>query len=182
MKECPHCGEVLPLESFSRDARGAQGRARLCRSCRSAYRRGPAGDGERKRDNEKRRQQYANDPTYRQTVKDRNRRGRFGVTSEWIERQLEVQGGGCAICGTKDPVGRGWHIDHDHSCCPGVKTCGRCVRGVLCMNCNFAIGHMKDDPALFEAAIRYLQMFAGMSGSGQPVLQGGVSRYTPARG
>lgn len=28
------------------------------------------------------------------------------------------------------------HMDHDHSCCPGAYSCGRCLRGVLCGGCN----------------------------------------------
>lgn len=45
----------------------------------------------------------------------------------------------CALCDR--PVRRGGDIDHDHQCCNrnGVN-CGRCVRGILCRQCNFGIG------------------------------------------
>jgi hypothetical protein len=26
--------------------------------------------------------------------------------------------------------------DHDHECCPGRRSCGHCVRGVVCATCN----------------------------------------------
>lgn len=36
--------------------------------------------------------------------------------------------GGCEVCGTLENL----NIDHDHRCCPGEVTCGKCIRGVLC--------------------------------------------------
>ena len=58
---------------------------------------------------------------------------------------------GCAICGTTEWMGRHQrpHIDHDHET-------GE-VRGVLCHNCNLAIGHLKDDPELVARALAYLR-------------------------
>lgn len=32
-------------------------------------------------------------------------------------------------------------IDHDHRCCPGDVSCGKCVRGIVCSRCNTGIGH-----------------------------------------
>jgi hypothetical protein len=64
----------------------------------------------------------------------------------------------CGICETTDPGKRDFHIDHDHSCCPGgmAQKCGQCVRGLLCASCNHGLGNFRDDPALLEAAVRYL--------------------------
>lgn len=36
-------------------------------------------------------------------------------------------------------------IDHNHNCCPGDKSCGTCVRGLLCRGCNTAEGHLSGD-------------------------------------
>ena len=71
----------------------------------------------------------------------------YGLTLEQVD---EMASRGCAICGTTEWMGRhdGPHIDHDHST-------GE-VRGVLCHNCNLALGHFHDDPDLLQAAIDYL--------------------------
>lgn len=51
----------------------------------------------------------------------------------------------CAVCGaTDDLVG-----DHDHET-------GR-ARGILCRNCNLAIGNMRDNPERLRAAAAYLE-------------------------
>lgn len=86
---------------------------------------------------------------------------RYGLTQEAFDALLAQQGGGCAICGSTDPKARHgkWQIDHDHACCPNrdQRTCGKCVRGLLCGPCNTGLGHFEDDPARLEAAARYLR-------------------------
>ena len=48
-------------------------------------------------------------------------------------------------------------VDHDHGCCPGGLSCGKCIRGILCRKCNVAIGYLNDDPTLARAAADYLK-------------------------
>ena len=57
---------------------------------------------------------------------------------------VEAQGGTCAVCDGKPE-----HVDHDHET-------GK-VRGVLCFNCNQALGNVRDDPAVLQGLIRYLR-------------------------
>lgn len=80
----------------------------------------------------------------------------FGINRDKYNEMLLSQGGGCAICSGPNRGGRMLAIDHDHACCPGEKTCGKCVRGLLCDSCNHAIGKFKDDPDLLIRAARYL--------------------------
>jgi hypothetical protein len=70
-------------------------------------------------------------------------------------------GGRCDICRRVEVAGRTnlsgrLFIDHDHDCCPGKFSCGRCVRGLLCSNCNFILGHAGDDKRVLRRAIAYL--------------------------
>lgn len=80
----------------------------------------------------------------------------YRVTPERLQGMLESQGG-CAICHTPSPRGdRRWHIDHDHSCCPGKTSCGKCVRGVLCGTCNSGLGMFRDSLEILRSAQHYL--------------------------
>ena len=89
-------------------------------------------------------------------ISERRYVSHYGLKKSEIQAILDRQDG-CAICHVKEVTGdKNWHIDHDHTCCPGVKTCGKCVRGVLCGFCNRALGQFKDSPEILLNAIKYL--------------------------
>ena len=91
---------------------------------------------------------------------DYHLRTRFHITVEDYLTILDAQGGGCAICGATyfgDKRLKRFHVDHDHSCCPEAgRSCGKCVRGLLCHGCNTALGNFGDDRDRLEKAIQYL--------------------------
>jgi hypothetical protein len=89
-------------------------------------------------------------------VRDGQLKVKFGISLEEWEARFDAQGRRCAICGTDEPGGRGWATDHDHSCCPGGKSCGACLRDILCQGCNKGIGHLQEDPAILAASLEYL--------------------------
>jgi hypothetical protein len=75
---------------------------------------------------------------------------KFGITVEQRDAMLAGQGGVCKGCGSSTPNWKGdWHVDHCH------KT-GQ-IRGILCHNCNTALGRVKDDPDILQALIKYLE-------------------------
>lgn len=115
--------------------------------------------------NAAKREKYAQDPEvqkyYRDSAKqwqadnpDKRKAQRikkYNLTFDDFNALLESQNGGCAICRYSDrsepkffPV-----VDHCH-------TTGA-VRGLLCANCNHAIGKFKDNPALLRDAAQYLE-------------------------
>lgn len=74
---------------------------------------------------------------------------RYGLTRESFNELVAFQEGRCAICKvafTNTPI-----IDHDHE--------KRIVRGLLCRDCNFALGYFEDNARLLQNAIDYLERF-----------------------
>jgi hypothetical protein len=101
-----------------------------------------------------------------------NLKARFGLSLEDYDRMLAGQHGKCAVCATTEPGGRYntfFLVDHDRTCCPGNKSCGKCVRSLLCFKCNVGLGAFDDDPDRLMAAVAYLL-------SRQDVLQIGRDR------
>lgn len=88
----------------------------------------------------------------------RDVRKRYGISAVRYADLVESQAGACAICGEVNGNRNGYAlaVDHDHSCCPGERSCGNCVRGLLCANCNIGVGYFKNDVARLAAAMRYL--------------------------
>lgn len=92
-------------------------------------------------------------------VLSRNRARRlslYSLTQSELDELLTLQRGRCAVCTTDEPGAKGWHIDHDHACCPGIGSCGQCVRGLLCHDCNLLLGHAKDSIEVLDQAKKYL--------------------------
>jgi hypothetical protein len=91
---------------------------------------------------------------------------RFNITVEWYEEQFNKQKGLCAIC--KNPeieVDRKYGtprvlcVDHDHKCCKGDSSCGKCVRGLLCGACNKALTRVEAIDGWAAKACAYLSKF-----------------------
>lgn len=79
----------------------------------------------------------------------------YGLEPGEYEELLAWQGGTCAIpgCRARGVVKR-LAIDHDHSCCPGPVSCGKCVRGLVCGPHNYELlGKYAND---LQAGLDYL--------------------------
>lgn len=94
---------------------------------------------------------------YDQKYGKSHNRKRYNVTPTIFKAMLNAQKACCAIC--KRPLTRGktTHIDHDHQCCDGPKSCGNCIRDLLCSQCNNGLGQFKDDPDTLRAAADYIE-------------------------
>lgn len=90
----------------------------------------------------------------------------YNMREEDYAELLRSQGGVCAVCRRSEPSGRRLSVDHDHACCPtAARSCGRCIRGLLCSSCNTAAGSMDDDPDRIRALASYLDDHAARSTS-----------------
>jgi hypothetical protein len=73
----------------------------------------------------------------------------------------EAQKGICALCGDPMlPEGRELKsvvVDHDRSCCPGKRSCGKCVRGLIHWGCNMVLGYAQDDARILRCAADYVE-------------------------
>lgn len=84
------------------------------------------------------------------------------VTPElWSEMMLN-QKGLCKLCNTRFDLEHGWNgmypvVDHDHSCCPNEKSCGKCIRGLIHRKCNTALGMFNDNIDNLRLAVIYLE-------------------------
>jgi hypothetical protein len=84
----------------------------------------------------------------------------YGITIEEWDAMFTEQGGLCAIChrpetATLHGVVKRLAVDHDHI--TGT------VRGLLCQNCNRAIGLLGHDPARLRQAAEYLAITIGQA-------------------
>ena len=84
----------------------------------------------------------------------------YGITVADYEEMYRKQEGKCLICQEHQPLDgkrRRMAVDHDHSYPKGVK---ESVRGLLCSQCNMAIGLLNDNPSVVTRAAAYLQSYA----------------------
>lgn len=86
-------------------------------------------------------------------VKNRKLIWTYGLTLDKYSDLSVAQNNACGICLEPDRV---LCVDHDHACCPKERTCGKCVRGLLCQMCNKALGLLES-----KKAINVAELFPG---------------------
>ena len=85
----------------------------------------------------------------------------YSLTPEKYDAMLEAQGGHCVTCDSAEKL----VIDHDHACCPGGKSCGKCVRAILCHGCNTALGLAGEDPSRLRSLADYAERVTQVTGT-----------------
>jgi Recombination endonuclease VII len=144
IRTCSKCGTTKELDdkNFCPSKRYAGGLTRICRDCGNTYRAKWA-TMDRAEDIE----------VYhaRELARDMKK---YSTTVEWYRDMLIKQLGLCAICGHLSHhhgTLQRLQVDHDHRCCDlHTKSCGKCLRGLLCADCNVNLSYLE----LFLADLR----------------------------
>jgi hypothetical protein len=138
LKTCSICKIEQPVDDFYNCKSRSSGKQSRCKSCNI----------------EETRRWRKNNPGSQREV---DLRHKYKMDQKAYDRMLTAQNGVCAICGRINDNGKALSVDHDHSCCPGKRSCGNCIRQLLCGNCNNGLGRFKDDPMLLKKATEYLE-------------------------
>lgn len=164
-KICKKCSEIKATSLFNKDSSRFDGISRICKECDRAkvleWQIKNRDKHNKKSNRWKRgivfnRSEDFGSSTYSSFLK-KNTAKRFNITIDKIENMLISQSGRCDICenqlsGKKDPC-----IDHDRSCCKSTKSCGKCVRSMLCSHCNKMLGFARDNEKILLSAVKYLK-------------------------
>jgi hypothetical protein len=163
-KKCTKCKEFKNLNEFTKNKRTKDGLSWLCKKCRSVSRKAYY-IKYKPRLNEisaqwrKNNQQYLK--YYNQTHNQgRQRKSRYGIDFNAFQKMLDKQNGECDICHKKFGPTRKAQVDHNHKCCSSpCKSCGKCVRSLLCRACNQGLGKFDENIDTLESAIAYVRKY-----------------------
>lgn len=143
LRKCRKCSaEKAPIDFY-------QSRSTQCKKCVDEYNRQYKRD-HREAHNAWQRKRYRRRD---EKLREAHLRRSYGIGIEEYGVMFEAQNGVCAICRQPEREGKDGPrllaVDHCHAT-------GK-VRGLLCFNCNAALGNLGDDAALLRAALTYLE-------------------------
>lgn len=139
-KQCRKCLEIKDRSQFYRKSKNKDGLQGDCKECHKKYLL-------------KNKKNVLNALyKWRNKNKDKVAQQRLKTiykisTEDSIKAYRLIHNGSCMICGQSSEK-RNLHLDHDH------KT--KKIRGILCVNCNSAIGKLKESPEIFKKALEYI--------------------------
>lgn len=143
-KKCCTCKNVKPASDFYKNKSTDAGLSHQCIDCCKEY-----------QERTKERSYYV-----RKLID-------FNLSKDKIEELKLSQDFKCRGCGiTEEKLGARLSIDHDHKCCPGKnKSCGKCIRGLLCSPCNVALGILGDDYDTLLSLAEYIKEWQNVKNS-----------------
>ena len=175
MKTCTKCNKKRDLNNFNKNKWRKDGLDHYCKSCRSEAN---VNSSVKQKEHIKCRLEGCVEAHYAKNLckfhysrkwksghtrgyrskyyrsKPANVKYKYGLD---YELYLEMIDGGCLICESKDFL----QVDHNHACCPNERSCGKCVRGVICARCNNLVSHYErgtlKNQVMLEAIAEYVK-------------------------
>jgi hypothetical protein len=157
-KICSKCKNTKPLSEFYNCNRRTDGKQTYCIPCKKEYVRARQGTLEYINQRKAERLKYKDSIKKYNDSKVEHRRNycmkkNYGIDVAFYNSLLEKQQNVCSICKRPERVKRSGNsflsIDHCHKS-------GK-IRGLLCQNCNSAIGKLEDNVEFLKSAIDYLE-------------------------
>ena len=140
MKQCTKCNKFLPEDRFYKRTSGnLRSECITCSKVRAKK--------VKKKSPEK---TLAYAKSYRERNKSKlqiKKLEKYGLTQEEYDKLLETNEGKCHVCDTRSK--RSLCIDHSHK--------DGSIRGLLCTNCNLALGQVKDNVDTLNKMIKYVE-------------------------
>ena len=178
-KQCTQCKNFKPFSDFHKFAKSSDGHKHFCKTCVREYDQNED-DSRRifpRKLNENGEMHCRNCGEYFEEEQMAPSKGgytyciecapllqrtsalkKYGLSLDEYHSLLESQEFRCKICKRKDTTFRKrLSVDHNHACCPGEGSCGKCIRGLLCHHCNAALGNVQDNVETLKTMIEYLQ-------------------------
>lgn len=158
MKICTKCKQSKDVSNFTKNKKARDGLHYWCKDCAKAWRDENSQiltEEEKEVRRQKSREKIAN------RTEEERREHYLMHQHHWSLERYKVmydeQNGKCKIC-KREP---GWlklYIDHDHRhCSTKAASCGECVRGLLCNDCNVGVSYFKDNPQYLLDAGLYIK-------------------------
>lgn len=164
MKKCGHCERELSLDCFQKNRSAPDGLQYICKDCsREASKRcrerrkhlwlqtiSPwknRSDKNREQSNARARERRKRNPEkHREAQKQYGLKTKYGISVDLKLALIQAQGGICAICPKE--IDFSCATDHHHK--------KNFMRGMLCKQCNSALGLFKDSSEILRRAADYL--------------------------
>jgi len=140
-KTCVKCGEEKALDLFAKGKDYKDGRKGTCKRCHTNYV-----------------TNYYNSNPDKKALKNQMNSiaapnwKRHKITENQYLEMFNEYDGKCHACKDRKAT----NIDHDHSCCDKNRSCGNCVRGLLCNQCNTALGLLGDSEDKISGLLKYM--------------------------
>lgn len=128
MRKCFRCKTYKDLKDFIKQKERSLGYGYSCKPCANLYAKN-----------------YNKNRTKSKIISTSRKQifTRYNITQDEYNEMLKAQNYVCGLCGKPEKNGNNLSVDHDHACCPGKTSCGKCVRGLLCWGCNIKLGFVE---------------------------------------